>query len=130
MRESATVVGTMTFRRRLLLTSWLVIQLLLGQQLALAHMIGHLGEEHRAPVAALDVFAHGEDADHGAAHALSHVCATCLDCLGLDVTLCRKPCAGTLPDLVAIRVATAPLHAPPLRRLVLSLIRAPPSLPG
>ena len=57
--------------------------LLLGaQQVAFAHMIGHIGSTS-GPAAAAVSTAHQGDEGHGEALTLSHVCTTCVSASGL-----------------------------------------------
>lgn len=100
--------------------------LLLGsQQAALAHMLGHAV----APAAqASTAIAHGEDAGHGAALVLSHVCTTCIAFAAADLA----PPAAFLPAVPAAarsagsRVAVPP--APTLAFMAAFRSRAPPPL--
>jgi hypothetical protein len=69
-------------RHHVLLACWLVLQLLFGQQLALAHMVGHVGDALAHAVAGADVGASDEDSEHGGAEALTHACAACASGLG------------------------------------------------
>jgi hypothetical protein len=117
-------------RQRALLVVWLLIQLLAGQQLALAHMVGHLGEslhDHAAQLHAADTADDGDE-ERGAAHSLSHVCTTCVSCLGFDAI------AGTeirLRAEIGARVvgdAVAVPPAPTFRQPLAFLSRAPPLL--
>ncbi|MBI5792348.1 MAG: hypothetical protein HZA63_12820 [Rhodocyclales bacterium] len=77
-------------RRHILLACWLVVQLLFGQQLALAHMVGHVGDALAHAVAGADAGASEEDSEHGGAEALTHVCSACASGLGADML----PAAG------------------------------------
>ena len=52
-------------RRHILLACWLVVQLLFGQQLALAHMVGHVGDALTHAVAGADAGASDEDSEQG-----------------------------------------------------------------
>lgn len=69
-------------RRHVLLACWLVAQLLFGQQLALAHMAGHVGAALAHAAAGAAAGASDEDGGHGGAEALTHVCSTCASGLG------------------------------------------------
>lgn len=61
------------------LVALLLSLLLLGaQQVAFAHMIGHIG-----PTNAVITTAHQGDEGHGEALTLSHVCTTCVSASGL-----------------------------------------------
>ena len=105
--------------------------LLLGsQQAALAHMLGHAVAPAAAQLAtqlSTDV-AQGQDAEHGAALVLSHVCTTCIAFAGADLA----PPAPVLPvafaanNPAAMAVAVAP--APTLAFLAAFRSRAPPPL--
>lgn len=94
--------------------------LVLAQQSALAHMIGHTG------VAAQSSIKQNED-QHGAALSLSHVCTTCIAFAGLDgfapsASLPALPAAERHPHPTATVVA---FHGePPLTRRA----RGPPAL--
>lgn len=108
------------------LLALLLSLLLLGsQQAALAHMLGHAV----APAAqtATEV-AQGQDAEHGAALVLSHVCTTCIAFAAADLA----PPAPVLPLAFATdnaathAVAVAP--APTLALLAAFRSRAPPPL--
>jgi hypothetical protein len=103
------------------------MQLLAGQQLALAHMVGHLGESlhnHSAQVHAAD----DGDEERGAAHSLSHVCTTCVSCLGFDAIAGTeiRPRADFGARIVGDAVAIPP--APTFRKPLAFLSRAPPLL--
>lgn len=116
--------------RRILLAFWLAIQLLAAQQLALAHMIGHLRENLHDHAVELHLAADDGDERHGAAHTLSHVCTTCVSCLGFDA----MAAGGASADFAAVAwvrgsvIAVPP--APTLRQPVPFRSRAPPSLQG
>lgn len=100
--------------------------LLLGsQQAALAHMLGHAV----APATQLSTdVAQGQDAEHGAALVLSHVCTTCIAFAAADLA----PPAPVLP--LAFAADSAPAHAvavapaPTLALLAAFRSRAPPLL--
>jgi hypothetical protein len=115
-------------RRQVLLAIWLLVQLLAGQQVALAHMIGHLGaglHDHSAQAhAAVD----DGDEERGAAHSLSHVCTTCVSCLGFD-HIAAFDCS--LRSLAMAKVAPCAVAIPPaptFRQPLAFLSRAPPLL--
>jgi hypothetical protein len=114
-------------RRRLLLIGWLLVQLLAGQQLALAHMIGHLGEGLHGHSAQLPGADDGDE-ERGAAHSLSHVCTTCVSCLGFDAVVDSefRPCPPAMRRLVGRAAAVS--RAPDFRRPLAFLSRAPPPL--
>ncbi len=101
--------------------------LLLGsQQAALAHMLGHAV----APAAAQasNEVAQGQDAEHGAALVLSHVCTTCIAFAGVDLA----PPAPVLPLVFATNSSAAPAiavpPAPTLAFIAAFRSRAPPPL--
>ncbi|MDP2133734.1 MAG: hypothetical protein Q8J99_09000 [Sulfuritalea sp.] len=71
--------------RHFLLACWLVVQLLFGQQLALAHMVGHVGDALAHAVAGADAAASDEGGEHGGAEVLTHVCTACASGLGTDM---------------------------------------------
>ncbi len=117
----------MKSRNRVLLVVWLLMQLLAGQQLALAHMVGHLGEclhDHATQAHAAD----DGDEERGAAHSLSHVCTTCVSCLGFDAIAGTeiRPRAEIGARVVGEAVAVPP--APTFRQPLAFLSRAPPLL--
>lgn len=100
--------------------------LLLGsQQAALAHMLGHAAAPAAAQAATV---AQGEDAEHGAALVLSHVCTTCIAFAGADLV----PPAPVLPvafaanNTAAVAVAVPP--APTFAFIAAFRSRAPPPL--
>lgn len=115
-------------RRRVLLALWLLVQLLAGQQLALAHMIGHIGTSPLAHAALPVPAADDGDGEHGAALVLSHVCTTCIALAGVDVAppASRLPCATAAGRSAAPAVAVPP--APTLRFVAAFRSRAPPLL--
>lgn len=117
----------MNSRRRVLLLVWLLVQLLAGQQLALAHMVGHLGERLHDRSAQAHAADDGDE-ERGAAHSLSHVCTTCVSCFGFDaiagteIRLRAEIGARVVGDAVAI-------PPPPIFRQPLAFLsRAPPPL--
>lgn len=118
----------MKSRHRVLLLVWLLVQLLAGQQLALAHMVGHVGESLHEHSAQLYAAAADGDEERGAAHSLSHLCTTCVSCLGFDamgVADFRVPLPLGLRDAgIAGAVPPAPIFKQPLA----FLSRAPPLL--
>lgn len=87
--------------------------LLLGsQQAALAHMLGH-AMAPAAAQAATEV-AQGQDAEHGAALVLSHVCTTCIAFAGADLAPpAPLPPAPTLAFIAAFRSRAPPLLQSP-----------------
>jgi len=102
----------------------LLLSLLLvsGQQAALAHMLGH------ASGAASVQVAQEEDAEHGVALALSHVCTTCIAFADAGA----GPPAPVLPAAMAVgRMAVPDAAVPPAPTLRFSAAfrsRAPPLL--
>lgn len=99
--------------------------LLLGsQQAALAHMLGHAV----APAQTATEVVHGQDAEHGAALVLSHVCTTCIAFAAGDLA----PPAPVLPvafaanDATALAVTVPP--APTFAFIAAFRSRAPPPL--
>ncbi len=101
--------------------------LLLGsQQAALAHMLGH-AMAPAAAQAATEV-AQGQDAEHGAALVLSHVCTTCIAFAGADLA---PPAPLPPPTLAAGRSAMPAVAVPPAPTLAFIAAfrsRAPPLL--
>jgi hypothetical protein len=115
-------------RRRILLALWLLVQLLAGQQLALAHMIGHVGESLHHHSAQTHAAADDGDEERGAGHSLSHVCTTCVSCLGFDAIAAadfRLPLPFVVRD---VGVASAVPPAPTFKQSLAFLSRAPPLL--
>lgn len=98
--------------------------LLLGaQQVALAHMIGHIG-----PASGSITTLHEEDVGHGEALTLSHVCTTCVSAAGFAAAapLGVSPqltfdAAVEAPSLVARSEVSAAATLP-------YLARAPPAV--
>ena len=111
-------------RRRLhpLIALFLALLLVGSQQVAIAHMLGHAAAPGPLPIAQT------EDADHGTALALSHVCTTCIAFAGADAAppasiLAPAPAAGQ-PRAPAVGVPP-----PPTLRLIAAFhSRAPPLL--
>lgn len=120
--------GLMTRRPiSLTLAVWLVLHLLLGQQLALAHMVGHVGEVLSAQVGQPAADAGDEDREHGGAEALTHVCASCVSGLapGLPMTARGIP----LPLQGGMHTATLAVSpAPTFNPFQTYFSRAPPRL--
>ncbi len=118
----------MKSRHRVLLVVWLLIQLLAGQQLALAHMVGHAGDSLHVHSVQMHPAVDDGDEERGAAHSLSHICTTCVSCLGFDVMAVadfRPP----LPFLVRdVGVFSAVPPAPTFKQSLAFLSRAPPLL--
>ncbi|MDP2809954.1 MAG: hypothetical protein Q8O34_07360 [Rhodocyclaceae bacterium] len=109
-----------------LLALFLSLLLIGSQQAALAHMLGHAA----APAAARSgaQVAQGEDAEHGAALVLSHVCTTCIAFADAEAAP-----AASLPPLAISegRTATPALAVPPAPTLAFIAAfrsRAPPPL--
>ncbi|MBK8117926.1 MAG: hypothetical protein IPK39_00750 [Sulfuritalea sp.] len=103
----------------------LALLLLGGQQAAMTHMFAHLpdGAVEGAAVQAV----HQEDADHGAAHVLSHLCRLPCRCGGgscASASVFTLPLAAQIADTLAVAVAPAPSFNQPLA----FLSRAPPYL--
>lgn len=104
--------------------------LLLGsQQAALAHMLGHAvaPAAQSATQLSTDV-AQGQDAEHGAALVLSHVCTTCISFASADLAPPAPvlPAAFTANGTLELAVAVAP--APTLGFIAAFRSRAPPPL--
>jgi hypothetical protein len=117
----------MSGTQRDLLLFWLVIQLLLGQQIALAHMVGHLGEMTHAGSPIASAMAADDDEERTAAHSLSHVCTTCVAGLGLDVVLADTAIRGAATIEWALMAFAAVLPAPTFYRPRPFLSRGPPA---
>ena len=128
MSRRATCSDTLPMRRfrHPLFALLLALLLLGGQQAAMTHMFAHLpdGAVEGAAVQAV----HQEDADHGAAHVLSHLCTTCLAVAGVaaapPASVFTLPLAAQIADALAVAVAPAPSFNQPLA----FLSRAPPYL--
>jgi hypothetical protein len=118
----------MSLPRRGLLAIWLALQLLLAQQFALAHNVEHLAGSLAAHATAAATAVQDGEENESAAHVLSHVCTTCLACLGFGATLAGGPLAmpamGTGPVLAAVTLLPAPTFYRPLA----FHSRAPPTL--
>jgi len=118
----------MSLPRRGLLAIWLALQLLLVQQFALAHRVDHLAENLAAHATAAATAVEDGEENESAAHVLSHVCTTCLACLGFVATLAGGPLAmpamGAGPVLAAVTLLPAPTFYRPLA----FHSRAPPTL--
>jgi hypothetical protein len=110
-------------RLRPLVAVLLSLLLLGAQQVAFAHMIGHIGSTG-AVVTTVD----GDDEGHGEALTLSHVCTTCVSASGLaSAAPFGVPPGLTFEGVVETPVAVAELAvavAAPLRYLA----RAPPAV--
>lgn len=116
--------------RQVLLAFWLAIQLLAGQQLALAHAVDHLGEAIHGHGVALDpVAAEGEEAPE-APQELTHVCTTCVSFLGFDAMSAGAAAAAFAIVTWAHADPAAAAPAPTFRRAAAFQSRAPPSLQG
>ena len=118
----------MRFPQRSLLAIWLAIQLLLAQQFALAHHVDHLAEKLAVHAAAAAAAVHDGGESESAAHVLSHVCTSCLACLGFGAALACGPFSVHAVDTGSTSVAVAVLPAPTVRRLPAFRSRAPPQL--
>jgi hypothetical protein len=101
--------------------------LLLGaQQVAFAHMIGHIGSVS-GPANAITT-AHQGDDGHGEALTLSHVCTTCVSASGLAAAApCAVPPRLTFSGAFAVPVS-ATIHAVLVAKPYRYLARAPPSV--
>ena len=115
--------------RQVLLVFWLAIQLLAGQQLALAHAVGHLGEALHGHGVATDPVARegGEEGDEP--QELAHVCTTCVSFLSFDAMSAGE--AGVAFALVtwALGAVVAVPPAPTFAFPAAYRSRAPPDLP-
>ena len=117
----------MRTRRRSLMIFWLVIQLLLGQQLALAHMIGHVG--NHSAYASSSAAANAEDDDgHDAPHALAEVCTTCLAVAALDFAVPATAASVLATSAASLSLVIAVSPAPTFARYAPFHSRAPPTL--
>lgn len=111
----------------LALAFWLALQLLLGQQLALAHMVGHVGEALALHAGHAAADAGDEDREHGGAEALTHVCFGCAAGLAPGVTATGQ--SISLPRCDDLRVAPPAVSpAPTFNALHTYFSRAPPRL--
>jgi len=107
--------------------SLLLALLLLGsQQAALAHMLGHA----MAPATAQSAteVAQGEDAEHGAALVLSHVCTTCISFAGADLAPPAPPLPAAIVANGTLEPVVAVPSAPTLAFIAAFRSRAPPPL--
>lgn len=96
--------------------------LLLGaQEMAFAHMIGHIGAGGAA-VATVD----GDDEGHGEALTLSHVCTTCVSATGLASAAPFGVPPGLTFDGVVEAPDTATAHLVAVASTHPYLARAPP----
>lgn len=111
----------------LALAFWLALHLVLGQQLALAHMVGHVGEALSAQVGQPAADAGDEDREHGGAEALTHVCASCASGLAPGLPMAARgiplPLQGGM-HTAALAVSPAPTFNP----FQTYFSRAPPRL--
>ena len=106
----------------------LLLSLLLvgGQQAALAHMLGHAAGVAAAQAAS--GIAQQEEADHGAALTLSHVCTTCIAVAGVAAA---PPASFPAVAMLVMPVATlvaAVSPAPTFGSFAAFRSRAPPLL--
>jgi hypothetical protein len=115
-------------QRRHALLAWLILQLLLGQQFAMAHLIGHIGHGGQQSSVAMTVVADAGDVEHGAADTLTHVCTTCLGWHGLDAALATPIKALPRAENWLAPSPGAVPPAPAFHRPLPFLSRAPPSL--
>ncbi len=117
----------MKSRRRILLAFWLLVQLLAGQQLALAHRVGHVGESLHDHSAQVHAAADGDE-ERGAAHSLSHVCTICIGCIGFDAIAAAQffPLPASLARAPELAAAVPP--TPTFDQPLAFLSRAPPLL--
>ena len=118
----------MSLSRRGLLAVWLALQLLLAQQFALAHHLGHLAERLVAQPDLAATTVHDGEEGGSATHLLSHACTTCLASISLGAAL-----ADASPATQAIPAAFAPLAgavspAPTFQSRLAFHSRAPPRL--
>jgi hypothetical protein len=114
-------------RSSLLLAVWLALQLLLAQQFAFAHMVGHVGEALAVHAGHAAADAGDEDREHGGAGALTHVCLGCAAGLAPGVTAAGQ--SIPLPRCDDLRVALLAVSpAPTFNALHTYFSRAPPRL--
>lgn len=110
-------------RLRPLIAVLLSLLLLGAQQVAFAHMIGHIGSTGAAVTTV-----GGDDEGHGEALTLSHVCTTCVSASGLaSAAPFGVPPGLTFDGAVAAPIAVTGLAVAvgvPLRYLA----RAPPAI--
>ena len=98
--------------------------LLLGaQQVAFAHMIGHIGSVGAA-VTTVD----GGDEGHGEALTLSHVCTTCVSASGLAAAAPFGASPRLTFDGTFVAPALATIHAVAVAAPHRYLARAPPAV--
>jgi len=125
----------MSARRPSIMILFLVLQLLLGQQLALAHKFGHLGEHHREKIVSSGSYTSPsvaviatDDDSHDAPHALADVCTTCLAVLALDVWVCPVHEDSRASSAAEFHLTVAVSPAPTFLRHLPFRSRAPPPL--
>ncbi|MDP2825193.1 MAG: hypothetical protein Q8O52_21235 [Sulfuritalea sp.] len=106
------------------LALFLSLLLVGSQQAALAHMLGHAAAPV-VPQLATQV-AQGEDAEHGAALVLSHVCTTCIAFADAAPAASIPPLASSVGRMAVPALAVPP--APTLAFIAAFRSRAPPPL--
>lgn len=111
--------------RRFLSLLLLIANLLCGQQVALAHMVGHAGSRlHEAPSLTID----DQDREHGSLESLSHVCTTCAALAGYDFPLNQSaPVFYSSSEVVAL-LAGNDFFPPSVAKPFQFRSRAPPFL--
>ena len=107
--------------------AFLALMLLFAQQMALAHMVGHLGESCRTLSQSVSI-ANDADSDATRSQSLSHLCSACVAFTGLGLSpISQVPLltvdAVTSPMLMMTLAADVP-HATPWRQLP----RGPPAI--
>jgi hypothetical protein len=118
----------MSVSGRSLLVVWLVLQLLLSQQFALAHHVSHVAESIVAhAIATPSTMTDGGEGE-SAAHVLSHTCTTCLAGWCISVALANSPLALHSMGSASALVASTVLPAPTFDRPLAFRTRAPPVL--
>ena len=114
---------------QVLLAFWLAIQLLAGQQLALAHAVDHLGEASHGHGVATDPVAGEGDEAPDAPPELAHICTTCVGFLGFDAMSAGEAAAVfALVTWALVAVAAVP-PAPTFAFPAAYRRRAPPAVP-
>ena len=115
--------------RQVLLAFWLAIQLLAGQQLALAHAVDHLGEAIHGHGVAIDPVAGEGDEAPDAPQELAHVCTTCVSFLSFDAMSAGEAAAVFALVTWVLGVVAAVPPAPTFAVPAAYRSRAPPALP-
>lgn len=104
----------------------LIANLLCGQHVALAHMVGHIGQGYQG-VAALAM--QDGDSEHGSLESLARVCTTCAALAGFDLPLVAIFHGFGDGSAVREQPFNGSQSRRPTTRFTLFRSRAPPVLP-